>query len=224
MIFEISCWTLKKKKKKLSIFTFSKQSFLGILDFGAQNTPKLQKQFIKRPKSSNCLIIFHISSKKNPLVDVDLFSRTNDMELPSIGATIPINQEIQCLPYAGINHLQSSKTFMQRTSNRRFWRYNLTLPQEQMHITTKNLPTVIRPWQDVQKRLLQPEPVFVETTIALAAYPGCLALSRLMLDTYHWQLLLTSQNYWPQLSFMIGQLFTSDLHRYTTESQRKRYI
>ena len=70
------------------------------------------------------------------------------------------------------------------------------------------------------KRLFQPEPVFVETTIALAAYPGSLALSRLMLDTYHWQLLLTSHIYWAQLSYKTGQLLTSRLHRDRTESQR----
>ena len=63
------------------MFTLSKQSFLGIFHFGLK-TPQNYKSCKKRPKSSNCLIIFHISSKKNPLFDVDLFSRTFDMESP----------------------------------------------------------------------------------------------------------------------------------------------
>ena len=51
--------------------------------FLAKNTSKLKKKlFKKRPKSSFWLIIFHISLKKNPLFDVDLFSRTFHMESP----------------------------------------------------------------------------------------------------------------------------------------------
>ena len=66
MIFKISCWILEKKKKKSYNFQFVKTVIFGNFRFGAKNKPKLQKLFIKRPKPSNCLIIFHIPLKKNP--------------------------------------------------------------------------------------------------------------------------------------------------------------
>ena len=64
-------------------FHFFKTVIFGYFWFLAKNTPKLQKLFKKRQKSWICLIIFHISSKKNQLFDVDLFSRSFDMESPS---------------------------------------------------------------------------------------------------------------------------------------------
>ena len=57
-----------------------KTVIFGYFSFWAVNTLKLQKLFKKQPKSSNCLIICYISSKKNPLFDVDLFSWTFGME------------------------------------------------------------------------------------------------------------------------------------------------
>ena len=45
-------------------FHFFKTVIFGYFSFWAKNTPKLQKLLKKRPKSSNCLIILHISSKK----------------------------------------------------------------------------------------------------------------------------------------------------------------
>ena len=55
----------KKKLFIFSIFTFSKQSFLGIFDFLTQNTPKLQKWFKKRPKSWIALLSFTFHQKKS---------------------------------------------------------------------------------------------------------------------------------------------------------------
>ena len=48
--------------------------FFGNFWFLAKNTPKLQKLFKKRPKSSICLIIFHISSKKSSFWHWPFFS------------------------------------------------------------------------------------------------------------------------------------------------------
>ena len=61
---------------------FFKTVIFGYFDFWLKKPPKLQKLLKKRPKSSICFIIFHISLKKNPLFNVNLFSRTFDMEQP----------------------------------------------------------------------------------------------------------------------------------------------
>ena len=80
MIFEINC-SIKKKNFLFFNFHFLKTVIFWYCLFLAKNTPQLQKLFKERPKSSICLPIFHISLKKNPLFDVDHFSRTFDMEL-----------------------------------------------------------------------------------------------------------------------------------------------
>ena len=85
--FEIGCVVLKKCFFS-SIFTFSKQLFLGIFLIFAKKHPKWQKLLKKRPKLSIWLIIFHISLKKSPLFDVDLFSWTFDMESPKSGSRV----------------------------------------------------------------------------------------------------------------------------------------
>ena len=78
MIFEISCSFFKKKNLN---FHFFKTVIYGYFWFLAKNTPKLQKLIIKWSKSSICLIMFNISSKKSSF-DVNLFSRTFDMKSP----------------------------------------------------------------------------------------------------------------------------------------------
>ena len=69
------------KKKQTSIFTFSKQSFLGIFDFWLK-TPQNYKVVKKTAKIINLPHYLSHFIKKNPLFDVDLFSRTFDMESP----------------------------------------------------------------------------------------------------------------------------------------------
>ena len=83
MLFEISCLIFKKKRKN-PIFTFSKQSFLWILDFWLK-TPKNYKNCSKN--GPNHYLPYYLSHfiKKNPLFDIDLFSRTFDMESPLYG-------------------------------------------------------------------------------------------------------------------------------------------
>ena len=63
----------KKTFFSSSIFTFSKTVIFGYFWFLAKNIPKLQKLFKKRPKSSICLIIFQISSKKIHFLTLTFF-------------------------------------------------------------------------------------------------------------------------------------------------------
>ena len=79
MIFEISFSIFNSFF--FSIFTFSIQSFLGNFDFWLK-TPKLQS-CSKNSQSINLPYYLSHFIKKNPLFDVDLFSRTFDMESPN---------------------------------------------------------------------------------------------------------------------------------------------
>ena len=81
MVLEMSCWIIEKITYVFNFYCV-KTLIFGYFSFWDKNTLKLQQLFKKRPKSSNCLIIFHISLKKNPFFDVDLFSRAFDMESP----------------------------------------------------------------------------------------------------------------------------------------------
>ena len=76
-------------------FHFFKRVIFGYFLFLAKNTPKLKELFKKRSKSSICPIIFHISFLKNPLFDVDLFSRTFDMESPYTSKTATVTSNVQ---------------------------------------------------------------------------------------------------------------------------------
>ena len=64
MIFEISCFIFKKKHFLFAIFTFSKQSFLGILDFW-QKTPQNYKSCSKNGQNHQfALMSFKFHQKK----------------------------------------------------------------------------------------------------------------------------------------------------------------
>ena len=84
MILEISCWIFRKKERKKTFFNFQffQTVIFGYFGFLAKNPQKLQKLFRKRPKLSICLLSFTFH-QKNPLFDVDLFSRTFDIESPT---------------------------------------------------------------------------------------------------------------------------------------------
>ena len=76
-------WKLKKYNYFFFLnFHFFKTVIFDIFSFWAKNTPILQKLLKKRPKSSNCLIIFHISSKKKSFFRHLPFSWTFDMKSP----------------------------------------------------------------------------------------------------------------------------------------------
>ena len=65
MIFEISSWIFKKRRRKNSlIFTISKQSILGVFHFGLK-THQNYKNCSKWAKSLYCPIIFNISKQKS---------------------------------------------------------------------------------------------------------------------------------------------------------------
>ena len=81
MIFGISCSIFKKNFFSSSIFTFSKQSFLGIFDFG-QKTPQNYKSCSKNGQNHQFALLSFKFHQKKLLFDVDLFSRTFDMESP----------------------------------------------------------------------------------------------------------------------------------------------
>ena len=101
MIFEISCWIFLKI---INLFNFHlvKIVIFGYFSFRQKNTLELQKLFKKRPKSSNCLTILHISSKKNY---VDLFSRTIDMESPFSQTSKLVTYIIYISQYAMVTQL-----------------------------------------------------------------------------------------------------------------------
>ena len=80
MIFDI-CFLIFNFFLLFSIFTFSKQSFLGIFDFWLK-TPQNYKSCSKNGKNHQFALLSFMFHKKNPLFDVDLFSRTFDMESP----------------------------------------------------------------------------------------------------------------------------------------------
>ena len=83
MLFEISCSIFKKYIFfSSSIFTFSKQSFLGIFDFWLK-TPQNFKSCLKNGQNHQFALLSFTFHQKNPLFDVDLFSRTFDMESPA---------------------------------------------------------------------------------------------------------------------------------------------
>ena len=64
MIFELSCLIFKKKNIS-SIFTFSKQSFLGIFDFW-QKTPQNYKSCSKNGQNHRfALLSFKFHQKKS---------------------------------------------------------------------------------------------------------------------------------------------------------------
>ena len=78
VLFGIRCWIFKKNLK----FSLFKTVIFGDFLFGTKNNPKLKK--IKKKNGQNHQIAlssftFHF---KNPLFDVDHFSRTFDMEMP----------------------------------------------------------------------------------------------------------------------------------------------
>ena len=81
MIFKTSCWVLEKKKKILKFSLLQNCHFKRLLILG-QKHPKITKvvqktvKIIKLPKYLSHFI------KKNPLFNIDLFSRTFEMELP----------------------------------------------------------------------------------------------------------------------------------------------
>ena len=79
MIFEISCSILKKKKS--FNFHFFKNSNFWVFLFLAKNTPKFKK-CSKNGQNHQFTLLSFTFNKKNPLFDVDLFSRTFDMKLP----------------------------------------------------------------------------------------------------------------------------------------------
>ena len=85
MIFKIRSLILEFLSFFFNFYFFYTVIIGYIFLFLAKNTSKLQKLFKKQPKSSTCLIIFNILSKTNPLFNVDLFSRTFDMESPISG-------------------------------------------------------------------------------------------------------------------------------------------
>ena len=78
IIFEICFSTLKKKSL---IFTFSKQSFLGIFDFWLKH-PKITRVAQKTVKVINLPYYLSHFIKKNTVFNIDLFSWTFDMESP----------------------------------------------------------------------------------------------------------------------------------------------
>ena len=80
MIVEIRC-SIFKKKIFFSIFTFSKQSYSGIFDFWLKH-PKTTKVIKKTAKIINLSYYLSHFIKNNPLLDIDLFSRTFDLESP----------------------------------------------------------------------------------------------------------------------------------------------
>ena len=77
----MSCWILEKKRRNHQIFTFSKQSFLKIFDLGQKNTPKLHKLLKKNCPNHKIALLSFTIPEKNPLFDIDLFSRFFNMEL-----------------------------------------------------------------------------------------------------------------------------------------------
>ena len=80
----------------------------------AKKNPKLQKLFKNWPKSSIYLIIFHISFLKNPGLDIDLFSRTFDMELPkcpTIAKKMPCHHD-----FFKMSHHRASTKYGENTS------------------------------------------------------------------------------------------------------------
>ena len=96
MIFKISCSILEEEKKLFSsIFTFSKQSFLGIFFIFGKNTPKLQKLF-KNGQNHQFALLSFTFHQKNPLFDIDLFSRTFDMESPTDDKSIKVPKCEKC--------------------------------------------------------------------------------------------------------------------------------
>ena len=65
MLFEISCSIFLKKKYFFSVFTFSKQSVLGIFDFWLK-TPKITKVVQKTAKIINLpYYLSHFIKKKS---------------------------------------------------------------------------------------------------------------------------------------------------------------
>ena len=77
MIFEIICLILQKTILQFSLFQNS--NFWVFLNFWLKNT-KITKVDQKAAKIINLPFYLSHFIKKNPLFDVDLFSRTFDME------------------------------------------------------------------------------------------------------------------------------------------------
>ena len=79
MILKTSCLIFKKKTNNFSIFTFSKQSFLGIF-YCCLKTPQNYKSCSNNGQNHEFAIL---SFTFHPLLDIGIFSRTFDMESPS---------------------------------------------------------------------------------------------------------------------------------------------
>ena len=83
MIFEIICSIFKKTFSFLQFSLFQNSHFWVFFIFGKKKTPKNYKSCSKNGKNHQfALLSFTFHQKKNPLFDVDLFSRTFDMESP----------------------------------------------------------------------------------------------------------------------------------------------
>ena len=81
MIFETSCSIFKKIHFFLQFSLFQNSHFWVFFIFGKKH-PKITKVVQKTAKIINLPYYLSHFIKKNPLFDVDLFSRTFDMESP----------------------------------------------------------------------------------------------------------------------------------------------
>ena len=81
MIFEISCSIFKKKHFFLQFPLFQNSHFWVILIFWLK-TPPNYKSCLKHGQNHQFALLSFTFHKKNPLFDVDLFSRPFDMESP----------------------------------------------------------------------------------------------------------------------------------------------
>ena len=81
MILEISCLILKKKRIFLQFSLFQNSHFWVFLILGKKHH-KITKNVLKTAEIINLPYYLLHFIKKNPLLDVDIFSRTFDMESP----------------------------------------------------------------------------------------------------------------------------------------------
>ena len=87
MIFETSCSIVKKNYFFFKLSLFQNNNFWIFFIFGSKH-PKTTKVVQKTAKIINLPYYLTHFTKNDPFFDVDLFSRTFDMELPSFKADL----------------------------------------------------------------------------------------------------------------------------------------